>query len=123
MRELEWLWAVHPPAADRIEYYLARLLQLHTNLNRDTKQHADPFSLSEFRIDWEKEANERWRDTEATQREEREAAWGDDEDGPPPEEPLTDAEEAELLAALEAQHAAIYAQMMGYQQAVTPAQG
>jgi len=123
VRHLEWLWAVRPPAADRMDYYLARILQLHTNLNRDTKQHSDPFPLSEFRVDWEKQAIERWAAADATRKDERDAAWGDDELGPMPDEPLTDAEEAEMLAVLEAQHAAIYAQMMGFQEAMTPAQG
>lgn len=106
-----------------MDYYLARILQLHTNLNRDTKQHSDPFPLSEFRVDWEKQAIERWAAADATRKDERDAAWGDDELGPMPDEPLTDAEEAEMLAVLEAQHAAIYAQMMGFQEAMTPAQG
>lgn len=123
VRELEWLWAVRPPVADRMEYYLARLLQLHTNLNRDTKAHSDPFPLAEFRQDWEKQAVERWAAADAQRKEEREAAWGDDELGPMPDEPLTDAEEAELMAALEAQHAAIYAQMLGFDAAMAPAHG
>lgn len=120
---MEWLWAVRPPIADRIEYYLARLLHLHTNLNRDTKQRPDPFPLAEFRVNWEKLAIERWEAEEAKRRDERAAAWGDDGLGPMPDAPLSDADEAELIAALEAQHAAIYAQMMGYQEANRPAQG
>ncbi len=106
-----------------MDYYLARILQLHTNLNRDTKQHSEPFPLSEFRVDWEKQARERFEAADDERKEARAAAWGDDELGPMPDEPLTDAEEAEMLAALEAQHAAIYAQMMGFQEAMTPAQG
>lgn len=101
----------------------ARLLQLHTNLNRDTKQQPDPYPLADFRVNWEKLAVERWEAEEATRRDERDAAWGDDDLGPMPAAPMSDADEAELMAALEAQHAAIYIQMMGYQEAATPAPG
>lgn len=123
VRELEWLWAVRPPVADRMEYYLARLLQFHSNMNRDRKEHPNPSPLSEFRVDWEQQARERWEAADAERRDAREAAWGDDELGPMPDDPLTDAEEAAMLAALEAQHMAIYAQMMGFDAAMTPAQG
>jgi hypothetical protein len=123
VRELEWLFAAHPPAESRIEHYLVRLLQLLTNINRDSKEHPEPFAFADFRVDWEKAAVAAWKTADEKRAADRADAWGDDQYGPMPDEPLTDAEEAEMLAELEAQHAAIYASMVGFTERMTPAQG